>query len=152
MQKDAGDSQLWSHLSNSPRKNAWAGIAFERVCLLHIEQIKKALGISGVQAEVHSLFCKADEEQGIEGSQIDLLIVRKDGVINLCEMKYSQKEYSVSKSVREDLLRKLHDLQTVTHTKSAIHLTLIVSCGLRPNIYSDTLQNVVSGSALFERA
>ena len=65
------------------------GLAFERVCLEHVDQIKEKLGISGVLTEVNSWYCKADPDKGIFGSQIDLLIVRKDQVINLCEMKYS---------------------------------------------------------------
>ena len=150
MARNSGDPQLWSHLSNSPQKNTWAGLAFERVCLQHIDQIKKALGISGVQTEVHSWACKEDEEKGLEGSQIDLLIVRKDQVINLCEMKYSQREYSLSKSVYEDILKKLADFQTATHTRAAIHLTLITSVGLKRNMYSDSIQNIIVGRNLFE--
>lgn len=149
MDTNAGDAMLWSHMSNSPRKNTWAGLAFERVCLLHIDQIKRALGISGVQTEVFSWLCKADEDKGVEGSQIDLLIVRKDQVINLCEIKYSQKEYIISKTVNEELLRKLHDFQTVTETKSAIHITLITSVALKQNTYSGIIQSVVTGDDLF---
>lgn len=142
---------LWSHLSNSPRKNIWAGLAFERLCLLHIDQIKKALGISGVQTEVCSWTCKADEDKGVEGSQIDLLIIRKDQVINLCEMKYSQKEYTINKSDYDDFTRKLNDFRQVTNTKSAVHLTLITTEGLKQNSYSNTIQNVVVGNDLFEK-
>ena len=76
---DFGDEHLWSNLTNSPRRNAWCGLAFERVCLEHVPQIKRALGISGVQANVRSWNCKGDEEIGINGSQIDLLI---DFIIN----------------------------------------------------------------------
>jgi hypothetical protein len=107
------------------------------------------LGISGVQTEVFSWLCKADEDKGVEGSQIDLLIVRKDQVINLCEIKYSQKEYIISKTVNEELLRKLHDFQTVTETKSAIHITLITSVALKQNTYSGIIQSVVTGDDLF---
>ena len=151
MEKNKGDNMLWSHLSNSPKKNAWAGLAFERLCLLHIDQIKRALGISGVQTEVCSWQCKTDKEKGIEGSQIDLLIVRKDQVINLCEMKYSQKEYTISNNDNDDFLRKLNDFRLVTRTKFAVHLTLITTEGLKQNLYSNTIQNVVVGNDLFEK-
>ena len=69
-------------------KDAWAGVAFERVCLLHIAQLKKALGISGVKTAVCSWQHQADEVYG-KGAQIDLLIDRADNVVNVCEMKYS---------------------------------------------------------------
>lgn len=48
----------------------------------HTAQIKAALGISGVYTEVNAWQCGKDEDKGITGSQIDLLIVRKDQVIN----------------------------------------------------------------------
>ena len=95
---DFGDEHLWSNLTNSPRRNAWCGLAFERVCLEHVPQIKRALGISGVQANVRSWNCKGDEEIGINGSQIDLLIDRKDQVINVCEMKYATDLYALTKA------------------------------------------------------
>ena len=151
MEKDVRDDKLWSHLSNSPQKNSWAGLAFERLCLLHIGQIKKALGISGVQTEVCSWQCKADIDKGVEGSQIDLLIVRKDQVINLCEMKYSQKEYIITKKDKDDLMRKINDFKLVTNTHSAVHMTLVTTEGLKQNSYSDTIQSVITGAQLSEK-
>ncbi|MBR0092649.1 MAG: ATP-binding protein [Lachnospiraceae bacterium] len=151
MEKNAGDPKLWSHLSNSPKKNVWAGLAFERLCLLHTEQIKKALGISGVQTEFFSWQCKEDKDRGLEGSQIDLLMVRKDQVINLCEMKYSQKEYAISKSDHHSILAKINDFQLATGTKASIHVTLVTSTGLKANSYSNIVQKLVVGSDLFEK-
>lgn len=85
--KDAPtDEHFWSNQINTPAVNTWMGLAFERVCLEHVDQIKKKLGISGVLTEVNSWYCKADPDKGIFGSQIELLIVRKDQVINLCEI------------------------------------------------------------------
>ncbi|MGN0907966.1 MAG: ATP-binding protein [Bullifex sp.] len=89
------DECFWSDQINTPAVNTWMGLAFERVCLEHIRQIKIKLGISGVHTEVNSWSCRRDPDKGIFGSRIDLLIVRKDQIINLCEMKYSGSEYSL---------------------------------------------------------
>ena len=78
------------------RCNTWCGLAFERTCLWHIEQIKKKLGISGVLTEEYAWRCQPDEKSGTPGAQIDLLIDRADGIIDLCEMKYSDAEFAIT--------------------------------------------------------
>jgi hypothetical protein len=62
---------------------AWAGYAFENTCLTHVAQIKKALGISGILTEQSAWQHRASARDK-SGTQIDLLIDRPDGVINLC--------------------------------------------------------------------
>ena len=103
----------------------------------HVDQIKFKLGISGVLTEVNSWYCKSDPDNGIFGSQIDMLIARKDQVINLCEMKYSQSEYTIS------------DLRKKKGTKYAIYPTLITTYGVVENSYSQELQSVVMMDDLF---
>jgi hypothetical protein len=60
----------------SPIFHSWSGLAFERVCLLHSEQINKALGISGVISNKYSWCTAANEEHSSE--QIDIVIDRTD--------------------------------------------------------------------------
>ena len=121
------DENYWKSVSNSGEVNAWSGVAFERVCLEHIPQIKKALGISGVQTDVNSLRCGADSEKGLQGSQIDLLIVRKDQVINVCEMKYCESEFSPDLAFDKAMRRRISDLRIATKTKYAIHSLLFTA-------------------------
>ena len=144
------NENYWKDMVNSPQVNSWSGIAFERVCLEHIPQIKKALGISGVYTEVNSWKCNKDEENGIFGSQIDLLIVRKDQVINVCEMKYSNTECLVDAKFNRDLQRKINDFVKKSKTKYSIHPTLITSYGIIKNSYSDELQSIITSDDLFE--
>ena len=73
---DPTDEHFWSNQMNTPAVNTWMGLAFERVCLAHIPQIKKKLGISGILSQENSWYCHADPDKGITGSQIDLLIER----------------------------------------------------------------------------
>jgi len=143
------DVNFWTHQINTPTYNTFCGLAFERVCLQHIGQIKNALGISAVLSNVCSWKCTRDVDKGINGSQVDLLIDRKDQVINLCEMKFSGQQYSLSKSTDENLRHKLNDFINVTQTKSAIHLTLITPYGLANNSYSGNIQSVITEDDLF---
>lgn len=144
------DEQFWSHQINTPAVSTWQGYAFERVCLEHVAQIKQKLGISGVYTDINSWYCKGDKEKGIKGAQIDLLIVRKDQVINLCEMKYSASEYALSGTDDESMRNKIADLVSVTKTKYAIYPTLITTYGLADNAYSGNIQSVVTLDDLFE--
>ena len=149
IENGAYDENYWKNQLNTPKINAWSGISFEKVCLEHIPQIKNALGISGVQSEVNAWQCTSDIDNGIFGSQIDLLIVRRDQVINMCEMKYSEQDYIVNKAFVKDQKRKVSDLITKTKTKYAIHSTLITTYGVENNAYRNELQAIITGDDLF---
>ena len=150
MKDEPKDEHFWSNQLNTPAINTWQGYAFERVCLEHIAQIKQKLGISGVFTDINSWYCKTDKEKGIKGAQIDLLIVRKDQVINLCEMKYSGSEYTVSGEDDESIRNKIADLIKVTGTKYAIYPTLITTYGMVDNSYAGIIQSVITLDDLFE--
>jgi hypothetical protein len=89
-------------------------------------------------------------EHGIFGSQVDLLIVRKDQVINLCEMKYSVSEYTITEKTSQDMNRKISDLVAVTGTKYAIYPTWITTYGLVHNAYASDVQSVITMEDLFQ--
>jgi len=139
---DANDSNWWINQIESSTFFNWAGYAFEMVCLLHLSQIKKALGISGVQTSVANW-------QSPE-AQIDLLIDRKDQVINLCEMKFSINAYSINKKYSENLRNKLGSFRQASQTKKALFLTFITTYGLAQNKYSGMIQNDLTMEVLFE--
>ena len=143
------DIHFWTNQLNTPRINVWNGLAFERVCLLHTDQIRAALGISGVLTTVSSWICKADPDKGLQGSQVDLVLSRNDHVINLLEMKYSDKPYAITKMVWTDLIRKKNDFLLSTGTKSAVHLTMVTPWGLIPNQYAKEVQSQVTIDHLF---
>ena len=84
------DDHFWTNSLRSPLFKTWSGLAFEMLCLNHVEQMKIALGISGVQCRVCSW---RTHKNKVKGAQIDLLIDRADQTINLCEMKFSKTEY-----------------------------------------------------------
>ena len=150
LQDEPTDEHFWTNQINTPAVNTWMGLAFERVCMQHVAQIKNKLGISGVLTEINSWYCKADLDRGVFGSQIDMLITRKDQVINLCEMKYSGSEYTITEKVDKSIRNKINDLRVLTNTKYAIYPTLITTYGLVSNSYSDNIQSVITLDDLFQ--
>jgi len=135
------DENFWINATESPVFRAWSGYAFEMVCLHHIAQIKNALGISGVQTSVYSWQSKS--------AQIDLIIDRKDQVINLCEMKFSLTSYSINKKYGESLRQKADQFRQATKTNKSIFLTLITTYGLAKNKYDYLVQNNLTMNDLF---
>lgn len=150
LQDEPTDEHFWTNQINTPAVNTWMGLAFERVCMQHVAQIKNKLGISGVLTEINSWYCKADLDRGVFGSQIDMLITRKDQVINLCEMKYSGSEYTITEKVDKSIRNKINDLRVLTNTKYAIYPTLITTYGLVSNSFSDNIQSVITLDDLFQ--
>jgi hypothetical protein len=134
------DEKFWSNNWISVQHNVWAGIAFELLMLQHIREIKQALGISGVV----SAACSWRSEDAEDGSQIDLVIDRKDGMINLCEIKFAQDKFTIKKDYEENLRHKIFTFQDETQTKKAINLILLTTHGLTNNKYAGIIQNTVT--------
>jgi hypothetical protein len=125
------------------------GLAFERVCLAHIPQIKRALQIAGILVNVASWRHIPD---GIhpQGAQIDLLLDRADRVINVCEMKWSAAPFVIDKATESALLSKLETFRAVASPRRALHLTLVTPFGLTPNAHSSIVQSTVTLDNLFD--
>lgn len=121
----------FTKLSDLQNYKSWSGYAFENICFLHIDQIRKALGISGIYTSISSFF--ASPEKDIPGAQIDLLIDRGDQSINLCEIKFSNKDYSVTKKDVQNIENKKRVF--LKHSKSNKHIftTLITTHGVTDN-------------------
>lgn len=140
------DEDFYSSNIDSPKLNSWRGIAFENVCFNHIKQIKKALDIFGISTEISSWINK-DEEKG---SQIDLLIIRKDNVVNMCEIKFYSSTYIVSKDYFLTLNERKNALINELSPKQTIRHTLISTYGLKSNQYSDIFTNTITLEDLFK--
>ena len=142
-----GDKASWSKSIGTGEYNSWCGLAFERLCLLHSRQIKTKLGISGIISSEYAWW--TDQKDGKRGAQIDLLIDRNDGVINLCEMKYTKVPFQIDASYEANLLNKRARFIEATQTRKAVHITMVSSQGLERNAYADEIQSEVSGGDLF---
>lgn len=138
---------FWGQFSVTPRHNAWAGLAFEQVCASHLPQIKQALGISGISATASSWRSKPAPDS--PNAQIDLVIDRSDGCVNLCEMKYAATEFTVTSQYAATLTARRELFRAQTHTRKALFLTMVTPYGLTPNEYAATVQQSLTLDHLF---
>lgn len=143
---DWSDEAYWTNHLSSQEVVSWRGLAFENTCFSHIPQIKKALGISGVSTMQSAWTKKPDDT---EGMQIDLLIQRKDNIVNLCEIKYYKDEFITEESVYRTMLRRADALTDLVPKTMSVHNTLITTFGLKRNKYSGVFTNVITLDDLF---
>ena len=143
-------ANYWKSTFGTPKYNTWCGLAFERVCLWHIDQIKKKLGISGINTTEYAWRCMPDENTGRRGAQIDLLIDRSDGIIDVCEIKFSKESFAITSNYAKELNSKRNVFQSVTGTKKAIHTIMITTDGLTQNEYWGDVQAEVNLDNLYE--
>ena len=136
--KDSG-KDYWMTRINSPKRRAWAGYAFERLCMKHALNIKKALGIAMVETKESPWRYISSPDKEITGTQIDLLIDRRDQTINLCEIKFSETEFTIDKTYAKVLRQKMDTFTKVSKTRKSIFLILISPFGLKRNEYSSEL-------------
>jgi AAA+ ATPase superfamily predicted ATPase len=130
--KNKLQSYDWMSMSTGQEYKIWCGYAFENLCMKHADYIKKALGISGVKTSVNSFLHRKNEKYE-KGFQIDLLIDRKDDVINICEMKFYSDEFSINTEYAKKLRTKKEGLKAVIDTNKMIHITFITTYGVLEN-------------------
>ena len=123
----------------------WRGHAFEVLCIYHIEQIKKALGISGVKTNEYSWVSRNQS-----GAQIDLVIERADGITNLCEEKFTDTAYSISSNDEGNLLNKIEVYRQETKTKNALKLVMISAEGIKGSAHTEHITRVLTLDDLFD--
>lgn len=141
------DPDFWMHSVASQTVSVWRGIAFEELCFSHIGQIKKALDILGVSSRQSAFVVKGDGET--EGMQIDLLIDRKDNVLNLCEMKFVGSEFEVDNDYEKKLRHRLQWMLDHMNRKQSLQMTLVTTFGLKYGYHSGVFQQVVTLDHLF---
>ena len=145
------DEHFWSNAIDNPARRTWSGLTFEQLCKDHIAQIKHKLGISGVLSQESVWYSSGDPDLGISGAQIDLIIERRDRVINLCEMKFSINEYSIDKEYDRVLRNKLDTFRRMTGTKKSLQITMITTYGVKQGKYSGLIQSQVLLDDLFQK-
>ncbi len=145
---DESEECSWEAMQNLPAVNAWRGLSFERVCMTHIEQIKRKLGISGIITRQYAWRSRSDNEE--EGVQIDLLIERSDDAVNICEMKYSQDKYIISKEEHRKMLLRRSRFIAEHSLRGTAYLTFVTTCGVEHNAYWNDIQSEVTLDDLFQ--
>jgi uncharacterized protein len=137
----------WAKKVTGSSWKSWSGLAFERLCFTHIQQIKNALGLQVIETHIAS-WKKKDEENGAE---IDLLIDRSDRIVNVCEIKFSRSEFTIDKAYAVTLRNKLAKFSELgSNNKRSLFLTLITTFGTANNeYYKELVQSEVTLDALF---
>ncbi|MFT4641457.1 MAG: hypothetical protein ACI8T1_004794 [Verrucomicrobiales bacterium] len=140
----------WLSVRNTPAWRAWSGYAFESLCHRHTDKIGQALGIAGVQAETSSWVHIPKKSSELPGAQIDRLLDRADGCINLYEMKFSEDVFTINKRYAEELRRKFHVFREITHTRSSILPVMLITYGCTKNAwFHELIATEVTMEALF---
>ena len=144
--KNKLNETFWQNNQVAQSVVSWRGFAFESVCFNHIDQIKQTLGISGVSATCSAWSKKEDD---LDGTQIDLIIERKDNVVNMCEIKFYGNDFSMNEDYYKVLINRQELLSKELSPKVIIHNTLITTYGLKYNEYSSFFDNVITIDDLF---
>ena len=144
-----GDPRFWSSSVDSPVLRTWQGLSFELVCLEHVEQIKRALQIGGVRSLNYAWRCENPRNDAEIGAQVDLLIDRADGIVNLCEMKFAAEEYALDASDAAAMRNKIAAFKRETGTRKAVHATYVTTFGLAKNRYAGDIPSEATLDDLF---
>ena len=91
---------------------------FEGICLKHVQQIADSLELSSIEIDTGTWrYVPPKNKENEQGAQIDLLFDRADGVITLCEVKFCNDLFTVTKSCARELKRKIDVFEKKTGTK-----------------------------------
>ena len=139
----SGKNKNWNSIVNSQSYRSWAGFAFENICHMHSEHIKKLLGISGVETQSHYWNYVADKKSQ-RGVQIDMMLEHTNGSnnIDIIECKYYNQEFTITKAYRDELVRKIEVFNEQTKFRYTIRLIFISSFGVVKNEYYNEMVNV----------
>ena len=144
----ARKAHYWLSIQGTQAFYTWAGLSFEMLALQHVTQIKAKLGISGILTEEFAWMKPGNDDE--QGSQIDLVIYRKDKTVNLCEMKFCEAPYALDKNEDLKLRTRLKNFrESLVSPSYSIQLTLVSSFGLAKGKYASTFQNEVTLDDLF---
>lgn len=149
-QMDSKDEQWWTNNYDSRSVTAWQGFSFELVCLTHLPQIKQALGISGISTSASAWRYTATKENPEDnGAQIDLVIDRRDHAINLCEMKFSMGQYTISEEYEQHIRHRMTLFREKTHSTKALIPTFVTTFGVANGIHKSIVGKEVVAKDLF---
>lgn len=134
-----GNKHFFQNIYKSQAYKSWCGYAFESICHQHIVEIKKALGVAGVNTQ-HYYWRNAE-------AQIDILLERADDVINIIECKYHLQPFTIDKKYAKELENKEISFQAHTNYMGSIQIIMITLSGVKENAYSN---DILSNSFLVE--
>ena len=135
----------WTQIFQKQEYKSWCGYAFETICLKHSQEVKKGLKCDQIQSKNYSWHN--------DKAQVDLVIDRDDDVVNLCEIKFYNEEFSMDQGYLDRLRNKENQFRTATKTKKGMYTAMITTWGVKPNKYSQAIvSNSLTMHCLFEQA
>jgi len=144
--KEDSSRRLWTERLETAEYYSWAGRAFEHVCLQHVKGVKRALEIGGVKTTEYSWRGVASDGKV---AQIDLLIDRNDGIVDLCEMKYTKSEYVLDEKEWNSIARRRAALRGELPESKAIHVVMVTDGPMRQNAWSKEIVAFITADDLF---
>ncbi len=146
---DSRDNHYWEHHYMDRSVSIWEGNTYEQICLLHLPQIKRGLGISGVATEASSWRFVPNKGDERPGAQIDMVIRRADKIIHLVEMKFSETKYKISKDYEARLRTRREIFMEMTNISRGVVLSFVTPKGLADGIHSGLVHSQVTEKDLF---
>jgi len=140
------NGKRWTDRLETPEYYSWSGRAFERVCLQHVQAIKHALEIGGVRTSEYAWRGMTTAGKSV---QVDLLIDRNDGIIDICEMKYTRAPYALTEDEWNRIALRRQALRNAVSSDKAIHVVMVTNQPLVPNAWSKEVLGTVSTDDLF---
>lgn len=132
-ERKAGKITGFEQILQSQAWKTWTGYAFENICLYHLPHLKESLGVPGVSTTVSGFVHKGKKDQN--GFQIDMVLDRADGIIHLCEMKFYDGRFTITKSYADDLRERRVRFKELTGTRKTVYLLFVSTFGLAENEY-----------------
>lgn len=122
----------WVQLFSRQTNKSWSGFAFETICLKHIQEIKKALGVH----IMHTVNSSWENDH----AQVDLVIDRDDNRIDLFEMKFYKGPFEITKDYYNDLLNKINEFKADNKTKNKnVVINMVTTYGVKNNKYKSSI-------------
>ena len=140
------DEHFWRNALGTPEQNNWYGLTFERVCLWHVRQIVRGLRLDTIRHEYYSWRSQNSQP----AVQIDLVIDRADGIVTICEMKYSKDDYTLTEKEYRNIVRRMETFQKETGHKGGIQASIVTTYGLQENMYSEISPIPITMEDLFD--
>ncbi len=139
------DEHFWRNNLGKWGQNSWYGLTFEKVCLLHIRQIINGLHLDSISHEYYAWRSQNSNQK----VQIDLIIDRADGIVTLCEIKYSKDDYTLSEKEYKNIIRRMEAFQEETNHKGGIQVSIITTFSLKSNMYTEISPIPITMTELF---
>lgn len=76
---------------------------------------------------------------------------RSDGVVNLCEMKFSSGEFSIGDAYAKRLRDRTQLFKDETGTRKSVHLTFVTTYGVKRNENAWMVQSEVTLDDIFKQ-